>query len=197
MNIFCYKCGKKIDENDAFCEFCGANLKEEKVIEKKQEKHPISKRAELEGRAWFRAVKVIYISLIVISSLIVIGVSWSTIPEKTIDGYSSSILCYSGKSYAPAKNNIYVYGSSNQLDYSDDKDARILCKYDTLAFYNYQYENIDKNYTFVPKYNDVSYGDWFGGVLLALFILWLVSYLTKIAFFYIAIGEKPKIKIPD
>lgn len=198
MSIFCHNCGKSINQDDVFCEFCGTNIKKEKeIVSDVSYKHKTTKRVELENKAWYRGVKVLYIFLVSVSFLAIIGISWSVMPEKTIDGYGSSILCHNGKSYAPAKNGIYLYGSQKELDYTDDKNARILCKYETLGFYNYQYESIEKNYTFIPKYSQAEYGDWFGGLALALFVFWVISYLTKITFFYVAIGEKPKIKIPD
>ena len=149
----------------------------------------------MEKKAWYRALKVIYIVIIVIAVLAIGAISWSAKPTKTLDGYNSSIACNNGKSYAPSKNNIYPYSWESGLSSSDDKDARILCKYDTLNFYSHSTEYIEKNYTFIPVYDDMKYGSWIGYTILAFFILWLVSYLIKIGFFYIAVGDKPKIDI--
>ncbi len=193
MKIFCHNCGKKIEEEDKFCDFCGAEIlinQSKNRLEQKTLKH-----GELEKRAWYRAIKVVYIVIVIIAIILVAGISWSEKPEKTIDGYNSIISCSNGKSYAPSKNQIYLYNYETELNYSDDKDARILCKYDTLSFYKYSDEFIEKNYTFIPDYNDVDYGSWIGYMLLSFAILWVVSYLIKIGFFYIAIGEKPRFNI--
>jgi len=192
MNIFCHKCGKKLEIGNEFCQSCGAKVSVEDHI-KNSSVGKSTKRTDLEKKAWYRALKVIYIILIVAAVLIIGTVSWSTKPVKTIDSYSSSISCNNGKSYSPGKNSIYLYSWQTQLDSSEDKDARILCAYDTLNFYAHSNEFIAKNYTFIPVYEDMKYGSWIGYTILAYFILWLLSYIIKISFFYIAIGEKPKI----
>jgi len=195
MNIFCHKCGKKIEAEDEFCQSCGAKISVADNDNKHLPSHKNLKREDLERKAWYRFLKVIYIVVIVIAILAIGGISWSTKPTKTLDGYNSSIVCNNGKSYAPSRNNIYPYSYETELNYSDDKDARILCKYDTLNFYSHSNEFIEKNYTFTPVYNELKYGSWIGYTILAFFILWLFAYLIKIGFFYIAIGEKPKINL--
>lgn len=151
---------------------------------------------DLEKKAWYRAFKIIYIIIILIAVLIVCAASWSTRPKPTLDEYNSLIVCDNGKSYRPIQNDIYIYGYDTELSYYNDKDARVLCKYDTLNFSAYSDEVIAKNYTFSPVYNEAKYGSWFGQTLLALFVVWLFSYLVKACFLYIVIGQKPKINLP-
>lgn len=193
MNIFCHKCGNKLETTDGFCQSCGA-----KIVVASENKHASVhkslKRTDLEKKAWYRALKVIYIVIIVIAVLAIGAVSWSSKPEKSLDGEKSIIACNNGKSYAPSRNSIYLYGED--LSFYDDEHARILCKYDSTSYYSSYFSGyIEKNYTFNPVYEDMKYGSWIGYTILAFFILWLVSYLIKIGFFYIAIGEKPKINI--
>ena len=193
MNIFCHKCGNKLEATDEFCQSCGT-----KIVSAPENKHTSShkslKRNDLEKKAWYRALKVIYIIFIVIAMLVIGTVSWSSKPEKSLDGEKSLISCNNGKSYAPSRNSIYPYGED--LSSYDDEHARILCKYDSTNYYSSYFSGyIEKNYTFNPAYEDMKYGSWVGYTILAFFILWLVSYLVKIGFFYIAIGEKPKINI--
>ena len=193
MTMFCHKCGKHLAEGDKFCQFCGTKIEGE--ISKKIAAEPAElKRKDLEKKAWFRALKVLYIIVNVFVVLAIGAISWSAKPQKTIDGDKSTIVCTNGKSYAPNKNNIYIYSWETDLNYSDDKDARILCKYDTLNFYSHSSEFIEKNYTFIPVANDIEYGSWIGNSLIAYFILWLLAYLVKIGFFYIAIGGRPRWK---
>jgi hypothetical protein len=187
--MFCINCGKKISEKDTFCAECGLEIeKERSTTENKQ------MRNKLEHRAWYRFLKVIYLLALTLSFVSIIGLAWVVKPERTLDGELSTIACDNGKLYAPAKNNIWTYGDT--LDSTDDKHARILCKYDTLDFYNYRYSNefIAKNYTFKPVYNEGDYGTWFLYVLVALTVTWLIFKVIKIAFFYIAIGNKPSVE---
>lgn len=188
MSAFCHKCGKGSEMGDQFCQSCGAQVTQEKTVRKSHN----PKRVELEKKAWFRGIKVLYIVAIGIAILAIGGASLSSKPTRNLDGEKSSIACNNGKFYAPAKNSIWVIGEN--LDSTDDEHARILCKYDTLAFYSHS-EYIEKNYTFNPAYKDSEYGSWMGYTVLAFFILWVLSYLVKIGFFYIAIGEKPEIKL--
>jgi len=193
MSIFCHKCGKKLETGDEFCQSCGTKISIEET-NKNLSSHKSLKRTDLEKKAWYRALKVIYIVIIVIAVLAIGAISWSTKPEKNLDGDKSSISCNNGKSYAPSRNSIYIYGSD--LSSSDDEHARILCEYDSTNYYSSYFSGyIQKNYTFVPVYEDMKYGSWIGYTILAFFILWLVSYLIKIGFFYIAVGDKPKIDI--
>lgn len=194
MNIFCHKCGKKLETGDEFCQFCGVKIYISDS-DRNSSSHIGLNRDELEKKAWYRALKVVYIVILVISVLAVAAISWTTKPTKNLDGNKSSIACNNGKSYAPNKNDIYPYGWQRELNSSDDQDARILCKYDTLNFSYYSNEFIEKNYTFIPAYEDMKYGSWIGYTMLALFILWVLSWLIKIGFFYVAVGEKPKINI--
>lgn len=193
MNIFCHKCGHKLEATDEFCQSCGAKI----VIastHKNSSTHKSLKREDLEKKPWYRALKVFYIIVIIAVVLIIGAVSISSMPSKSLDGDQSRINCYSGKSYAPSNNSIYLYGED--MSSYDDEHARILCKYDSTSYYSSYFSGyIEKNYTFVPVYEDLKYGSWIGYTILAFFILWLVAYLVKIGFFYIAIGEKPKINI--
>lgn len=187
----CEQCSTENGVGSKFCVKCGQPLKEKSSkLEQKTPKHE-----KLEKMAWYRAIKVVYIVIVTIAIIAITGISWDAKPEKIIDGYNSSINCSNGKSYAPSKNQIYIYNYETELIDLDDRDAKILCKYDTLDFYKYSDELIEKNYTFTPVYNDDDYDSWFGYILLSFTILWAVSYLIKIGFFYIAIGEKPRFKI--
>lgn len=194
MSIFCHRCGKKLESGDEFCQFCGAKISSSVNCQNISDRQ-ILKRTDLEKKAWYRALKVIYIFFIVIVVLIIGAVSWSAMPTKTLDSDNSSIACSNGKSYAPSKNSIYIYSWEAELSLSNDKDARILCKYDNLNFYAHSGEVIAKNYTFIPVYEKMEYGSWIGYTIFAFFILWLILYLVKIGFLYIAVGEKPKIDI--
>jgi hypothetical protein len=190
--MFCTSCGQKISDKADFCTECGASIKNNKIPH--TEHHNKKTRGDLEQRAWYRFLKVIYLLFFISAILATIGISWAEKPRRTIDGNLSSIACDNGKYYAPAKNSIWVIGDT--LDYTDDKHARILCKYDTLDFYNYRYSNefIAKNYVFKPIYEKTDYVSWIAYSLLAIVIVWLVLRIIKLAFFYIAIGHKPKIE---
>lgn len=187
----CKNCKKDNNLDAQFCKNCGENI----LTNTAELSEMTDSRKKLEKKPLYRAIKVVYIFLFCISLLILIASTYLTIPEKSIDRDNSSIACYSGKSYSPLKNNIYISSYSNELDYSDDKDARILCKYDTLAFYSHKYEDIEKNYTYIVKYEVIKYGEWFGMISASLFGILMLGYLSKVIFFYVIIGEKPDIKI--
>lgn len=192
--MFCENCGHKIKDENNFCQNCGTSATN-KTIEKTKD-FSSSKHLNLEKKAWFRTLKVFYILFILLVLGGIIAMSISSIPRKTLNGDVSSIVCDNGKSYAPNKNQIYVYGSQKELDSYDDEKARILCKYDSLNFYAHTNEFIGKNYQFKPFYNKAEgIGSWLGYTGLAFLIAIIVFKLIKIVFFYIAIGEKPKIKI--
>jgi len=144
----------------------------------------------LKSKWWYRLLKVIYIIAIVIAVIIIGFFLWINKPVKTLDGYKSLITCNNGKSYAPNRNDIYPYGYGTELNYSDDKDARILCKYDTLNFYDHRNEQIEKNYTFNPVYYyEISYGSWIRNIILSFLGLWFLANLIKGIFFYIITGQ--------
>jgi len=193
MSIFCHKCGKQLAPSDSFCQSCGVKIIGETAGKNISEPTEL-KRKDLEKRAWFRALKVVYIIVIVITVLAAGAISWSEKPQKTIDVDKSTIACNNGKLYVPNKNKIDLYGWNTDLSYSEDRDARILCKYDSLDFYNHLGETIEKNYTFMPIFNDVKYGAWIGYSLVVYLILGLIFYLVRAGFFYIAVGEKPNWK---
>ena len=191
--MFCWKCGEKTKENPNFCPSCGAKFTGS--IESNSDES--SKKKLLEQKAWYRALKVFYLAAVGIIALIVLGVFWSFKPHKTLNEQKTSIVCNNGKSHAPSLNQIYVYGSEDNLDSYNDKKARILCNYDTLDFYSHDNEFIEKNYIFVPVYNYTTFSDWVDwikGLIFAFVIFWLIAYLIKSGFFYISIGEKPKIR---
>ncbi len=192
--MFCTNCGKKVSDNTTFCTECGAETKKAATTENNNHVTPRRSRSDLEHKAWYRFLKVAYLLAFGIVLIFVVGLAWEEKPERTLDGELSSIACDNGKFYAPSKNSIWVIGDS--LDSTDDKHARILCKYDSLDFYNYRYSNefIAKNYTFKPVYDEADYGTWFFYVLIALVIIWLIFKAIKLAFFYIAVGSKPRLE---
>ena len=186
-SIFCHKCGSKLEKEQDACVSCGANVSIKLNDIETSSATQNSNRINLETKVWYRALKVFYITVISVLFCIIAGIHWSSVPSKTINDKKSSIVCGNGKSYAPGQ---------NQMDSYDDNKARILCKYNTLNFYSYS-EYIEKNYVFIPIYDEPGYEDWmkwFKGVSFSFLILWLVAYLIKIGFFYIFIGEKPQIK---
>jgi hypothetical protein len=192
--MFCENCGNKIDKENSFCQNCGSSSvhkKPEQINEQNSTKH-----TNLEKKAWYRTLKVFYILFILIVVGIIITVSVSSIPKKSINGNTSTIACDNGKSYAPSRNQIYLYGNQETLSSYDDEKARILCKYDTLNFYWHLDEFIAKNYQFYPIYEKAEgVGSWLAYTGLAFLIAIIVFKMIKIIFFYIAIGEKPKINI--
>lgn len=192
--MFCTNCGKKISWKEAFCTECRTPVKNDNPSQTLGKYISTQRtRGDLEYRAWYRFLKVLYLIIFILSILSVIGIAWLSKPSRTIDEKLSSIACNNGKYYTPSKNSIWVIGDS--LDYTDDQHARILCKYDTLDFYNYRYSNeyIAKNYTFKPVYTKIDYGSWLAYSLIGLAVVWLVLRIIKLAFFYIVVGSKPRI----
>lgn len=190
MNLFCHQCGKKLGKDDTFCQSCGAKV--ESDTSEVRHETPKASLHGLEKKAWYRAVKVVYVLVVGICVLSTVGIAYAVMPEREIDDDKSLIVCNNGNVYAPGENLIYIYGDG--LDDTDSKHARILCKYDTTAYYSSQFynENIPLNYTFKPSYIEPDYASWLGGVLLAVFIQAAILLLIRMAFFYIAIGVKPK-----
>lgn len=189
--MFCHKCGKRLNKDDKFCDSCGASVSVEEV----KHDHPVksAKRSDLEKKAWYRAVKVIFILATALAVLTITIASWTSRPVNTIDNEKSLIRCSNGNFYAPGNNSIYIYGE--EMSSYNDEHARILCAYDTTSYYSSQYYNksIPLNYTFNPVFEEKEYGSWFGYTVLAYFITWAVFQILKLSFFYISIGEKPKL----
>lgn len=189
--MFCTKCGNRIDINSRYCVKCGEKTQGD-ILHKNT--HTLSPKSKsiigLESKPWYRFLKVVYILFFILIVVTALGIVIATKPEREFNGELSTIACDNGKNYAPEENNIWVY--SDSISDSNDKNARILCKYDTLNFYNYQYSNesILKNYTFKPVYNEAKYLPWIGYSLFGLGGAWLFLRLIKIAFFYITIGKR-------
>lgn len=186
MNHFCHQCGNRVGKGDSFCEHCGTEIGHD-VATSRKEMRPVY---ELEGKAWYRAVKVTYLLVVCICVLSTIGIAYGVMPERQIDGDKSLIACNNGNVYAPSDNSIFIYG--DELSSYQDEHARILCKHNSTAYYSYS-EHIPLNYTFKPVYIMPDYASWFGGVLLAIAIQAGVLMLLRIAFFYITLGKKPTI----
>jgi predicted nucleic acid-binding Zn ribbon protein len=181
MNNFCANCGNKIENGASFCEKCGAP-----IHLNNNRKQGVQTPAEL--KAWYRFLKVVYVLLFIVSVGFVCIVAFTTIPQRTLDGNLSMIKCENGKSYAPAKNSIYVYGDS--LSYYDDQDARILCEYDSTNYYSLTAASY-QNYTFAPAYIEPDYSSWFFYTALALLIVWTILKLIRIGVQYVVLGGKP------
>ena len=182
--MYCENCGHKMEGSDKFCTKCGTLFRPEG--KEHNSATPIS-----EEKWWQRLLKVIYILLYVGGIGLVCVISFSTMPHPTLDGNLSTIQCDNGKSYAPERNSIYLYGDS--LSSYDDEHARILCAYDTTNYYSSNYPAPSyKNYIFYPHLNTPDYTSWFFGSLLALFLTWLVLKLIRLGVQYVAIGSKPR-----
>src|SRR5437868_1279226 len=148
--MFCENCGNKILDKYTFCSKCGTKVKATDSSTPKVEE--MKTAHNLEGKAWYRFVKVVYIIVFVVALLAAIGIAFATKPTRTFDTQNSLIVCDNNKSYVPSKNNIYLY--SDYISSYDETDIKILCKYDTLNFYSHNNEFIPKNYTFKPAYID-------------------------------------------
>jgi len=215
-NIFCTNCGQKLSDKANFCSECGTPAKNNQVPHTLKD-HPKKTIGDLEQKAWYRFLKVIYLLLFIFAMLATVSISWSIKPKP-----QRSIACNNGKNYVLTdyvltENGIQLIGTGNifassSLNYPncidiasqrerilceiEDERARILCKYGTLDFHNDRYFNefIAKNYTFKQVYITSDYCSWIAYSLLALAIVWLVLRIIKLAFFYIAIGHKPKVE---
>jgi predicted nucleic acid-binding Zn ribbon protein len=179
--MHCENCGNKIETFDKFCTKCGHAVAQLKKNEK---------RTNLEQKAWYRAFKIVYILAVIIVLVIISIIAWSAKPERTIDGYKSTITCDNGASYAPSKNGIYIYGDT--LTLSEESNIKVLCAYNSTDYYSHNGYLIGKNYTFNTVYEDTNSGSWFLYSVLAYLIALLVFKLIRISFFYIAIAEKPR-----
>lgn len=147
------------------------------------------KMIDLENKAWYRFLKVVYIVAIVTAILAIGGLSWALKPTKVIDYEKSYFKCNNGQSniYLLGKNNIYLDYSDAMYD-TDDRRAKSTCSDDkTIGFVP-----DEKNYTLtIVHKNSYSYTSWLGYTIGAFFVLWLLFKLINVAFFYIAVGKKP------
>lgn len=181
--MYCEKCGNSIEEHDKYCDKCGSlieNIKHAKTGAKMPEQ-----------KAWYRLLKVLYIILFILSILIAGVVSIAAIPKKYLDTNLSTIKCDNGKVYSISKNNIFALSSG--LTSYEDKNARILCQYDTLDYYNPRYSNqkINLNYAFSPSYVNPDYSSWLAFSLIGFAATWLFLKLIRIGVLYITVGKKP------
>lgn len=179
--MFCEKCGGSIKEGDNFCQSCG--FRKEGGIDLRARKFCSS--------AWFRFLKVIYLVVYVVAFLATIAISIEGMPERMVDNDLSAIKCDNGKTYSLEKNNLNIYYSDTLSDYVD-KNARILCRYDTVDYYKYSGQTIDKNYVFYPVYIEPHFFPWFAWSMGAVLSVWILLKLIKLGVLYIALGESPK-----
>lgn len=154
-----------------------------------QKEEIIVKKRQLENKPWFRFLKVVYIVAIIISVCSIGIFSWAMKPQKVIDYDKSYYQCHNDRDhiYILEKNKMYL--SSDTFLRTEDSIARFNCRDDKSI----NIKPVDKNYDLnvIHKY-DYGHGNWLGYTLLALFIMWVIFRLISIAFFYIAIGEKPQ-----
>ena len=187
--FYCEKCGNKIDQQDKFCEKCGFLVSNDKYDNKLKEDD------NLENKAWYRLLKVLYAIAFAVGIFITIFISISTIPKKFIDSEFSTIKCANGKIYPLRANNLYLSLDNSQLFSNEDKNARILCSLGTNDYYAYSKVVIkDKNYILNAVYNTPNYISWLIYSLLSLFAVWVALKMLKIGVLYIAIGKKPNWK---
>lgn len=215
--MFCTNCGYERRADVKFCTSCGDAVSTAAKTESRNQKSlslsdetpnvarsisdQINKnglsRIDLEKKPWYRALKLLFISVIVIAALFIGIISFSVKPEKSIDGHNSLIVCNNGKSYAPDANRIYIYGAADVLSSYDDKNARILCQYDSLNFSQHYSEFILKNYTFSPVFEESQESEWIGYTLLAYFVLWIIILIIRAGFFYITTGNKAGVSLKN
>ena len=182
--MYCEHCGTKLEQGYKFCTKCGLPMRAEKTPSH-------ASVVIVDERWWHRLLKVAYILLFAITIGTGLIFSYVSMPYRTLNGALSSIACNNGKSYAPEKNSIYLYGDT--LSSTNDEHARILCAHDTTNYYSYKYPAPSfKNYTFKPIYNEPDYGSWFFSSLFALFVTWSIVKLIRLGIQYIAFGYRPR-----
>ena len=147
------------------------------------------KREDLEEKAWYRFLKVVYIVAIVLSILIAGVFSWVAKPTQVVDYDKSYFKCNNDPNniYLLGKNNIYL--NYNDVLYgTDDDKAKSTCHDDKTT----NFIPVEKNYTLTIMHkNSYSYTQWLGYTALAFFGIWVFFKLISVAFFYIAVGKKP------
>ncbi len=149
------------------------------------------KRADLENRAWYRFLKVVYILAIIFIILVVGFFAWIAKPTQVVDYEKTYFKCNSDPEsvYSLGKNNVYLRYDDTMYG-TDDRRARSTCRDDKDS----SFVPDEKNYTLVVAHkNNYSYISWLGYTALAFFGVWAAFKLLSIAFFYIVIGKKPTI----
>ena len=144
--------------------------------------------SDLNGKIWYRLLKVIYILFFVF----ILGLSIFLI----IDGYApkfdnenSYIKCHDGKTLGLEENSIYLY--SDYIWSSDDEKFRSWCaaiiKDDKLLPANFIPD--EKNYDLVSSYTNRDWVRTVGYSLLAIIVTVFIFELTKRIFYYVVLGS--------
>ncbi len=146
-------------------------------------------KKDLENKAWYRAIKVLYIASFLISILFVSFVAYSAKPYKEPNEIVQKITCNDGKHYQPKKRDVSVQTDGNMYE-SDDADARKLCQYGPKDYGN---ANLvippEKNYT--VELTSKTVGSWQTLAEIALIgfgIVFVAFVLFRRIFLYIVVG---------
>jgi hypothetical protein len=142
----------------------------------------------LPKKSWFKILKFFYIAAFTSVLLILATIQFAKKPKiiSTINPQKSEIICHDGEIYAVEKIKISVW--QDDFSSSDDKKARILCKYGEPELANYADEIIEKNYNFKLVQNRAQFGEWRPWIFqtTAKFLIFFSAFLAiRFGFFYI------------
>jgi hypothetical protein len=202
----CSHCNKEIDNDSKFCEFCGAIAQDKANINNDATKNsnfnddicedPRAVLRELNKKAWYRLLQILYGIFFVISVAYVILDFLDNMPEKFIDENLTKIECKSGRIFSLNESGISAF--SEELSPSEDERAKYLCEHDTLENYSYgNSEKIYNNYNYSPVYEyptGVKWLVWTGIFFLLLILAIFALKIIRIGVVYVIAGIKPKWK---
>lgn len=176
------------------------------------------KEKTLETKAWYRLVKVLYVSSIIFVSAFMVFVL-HPFPKKVVDLNRSYFVCQTDSSsfalgrQTPEINDAFAedsdYLSTNHsFSSGTDRIAKYTCrdkKLDDPLMQNLKVDQIvstnnlfskfigslPQNYTLTLKYTyQPSFSDWISEISISFLILWLCSVVLKAVFFYIVVGHE-------
>ena len=157
---------------------------------------------ELNEKVWYRALKVIFLTFLILMSLFIMLLSLGSFPVKKINWDKTKLICNNGKIYDAKTKDYFLwgrgYGSSDYIDTSDDAKIKKICEYNIIdsnplseKYYKIPESNnytIEWEYTWEPSLLDfiltVINRIFWGAVI---FYVLVFEFLRKI-FYYIVFG---------
>ncbi|MFC1609001.1 hypothetical protein ACFL3M_02325, partial [Patescibacteria group bacterium] len=150
----------------------------------------------LHSRMWYRLLKVVYIAVLLLSTVYLIGLSFKEEPGKKFDEYNTLVHCEGGATYKAGENEIPFSSASDSFIENSLKRLCMTGRFPQREYSQSDLEDFPKNYSITYAYEDV--GSWksvFVNSVVSITLALVAFEALKRSFYYIYFGTiKPKKK---